>query len=91
MHARIHIIVSGRVQGVFFRANTKEQADKLGVSGFVQNLCDGNVEIMAEGEREKLEELLDWCYHGPSEAKVTDIEFGWLEPKNEFESFEIRR
>ncbi|MFH1393783.1 MAG: acylphosphatase [Candidatus Micrarchaeota archaeon] len=88
---RLHIIITGKVQGVFFRANAKEQADRLGVKGFVQNLCDGGVEVIAEGERKDLEELLDWCYHGPAEAKVTDIEFGWLQPKNEFRSFEIRR
>ncbi len=91
MRSRLHIIISGTVQGVFYRANTKEQADRLGVTGWVRNICDGNVEIVAEGEREKLEQLLDWCWHGPADAKVSDLEYGWLEDKKEFRFFEVRR
>ncbi len=91
MRSRLHIIISGTVQGVFYRANTKEQADRLGVTGWVRNICDGNVEIVAEGEREKLEQLLDWCWHGPVDAKVSDLEYGWLEDKKEFRFFEVRR
>ena len=88
---RLHIIVSGKVQGVFFRANAKEKADSLGVVGTVENQPDGTVELIAEGEREKLEDLLEWCYHGPDAAKVTDLEFRWAEPGGQFSSFEIKR
>lgn len=91
MFSRIHISVSGNVQGVFFRAGAKAKADRLGVLGMARNLPDGTVEVVAEGERPKLEEMLDWCFHGPAEAKVTDIEFGWEEPKREFSGFTIVR
>ncbi len=87
---RLQIIVSGRVQGVFFRANTVEQAQRLGLAGYVRNLHDGNVEIVAEGRREALEELLAWSFKGPPGAKVTDLEYAWLEPSGEFRIFEQR-
>jgi len=68
------IIVRGKVQGVFFRASTKEEAMKLGLTGYVMNRPDGNVILEAEGETEKLEQLLDWCHHGPPLAKVSNVE-----------------
>ncbi len=90
MQSRIHIIVFGGVQGVFFRANTEETANRLGVTGFVRNLPDGTVEVVAEGEKEKLEELLKWCSHGPSAASVSKIKHEWGESKSEFSGFAIR-
>lgn len=86
----LHILVSGTVQGVCYRSNTQEQAKKLGLTGWVKNLPDGNVEIVAEGEREKLEQLLDYCWHGPEGAKVSDIEYTWQDAKDEFSDFKIK-
>ena len=89
--ARVHIIVSGRVQGVFFRVFTERRARKLGLKGSVQNLSDGTVGIVAEGSREKLQDLVDWCHSGPPLAKVKDVQTQWEESKNEFSSFTIQR
>jgi len=88
--ARIHIFVSGRVQGVFFRAETEARARELGLFGWVRNLEDGRVEIIAEGEKEKLEKLLEWAKRGPTLARVDSIYFEWEEYKGEFKNFEIR-
>lgn len=69
----IHCYVSGKVQGVWFRASTKEQADLLGVKGWVRNLADGRVELMACGEPASVESLYQWLNQGPALAKVTDL------------------
>ncbi|MBI2609190.1 MAG: acylphosphatase [Deltaproteobacteria bacterium] len=87
-HKRVHIIVSGLVQGVFFRKNTEITAHKLGLFGKVQNLPDGNVEILAEGEHKNLQKLVEWCHKGPPRARVDKIETKWLEPQNDFTSFQ---
>ena len=75
--SRLHIVVSGQVQGVFFRAGTVNEAKKLGLLGWVRNNTDGSVEIVAEGARSQLEKLLEWCVHGPEGADVSDIEYDW--------------
>ena len=67
---------SGRVQGVFFRANTKRKADELGVNGWVRNLPDGRVEAVFEGEPDRVRALLDYCLHGQPYAKVRDYKAG---------------
>ena len=85
---RVHIMISGLVQGVFFRKNTEITAHKLGLFGRVQNLPDGNVEILAEGEQLNLLELVEWCRKGPPQARVDKIETKWLEPVNDFTSFQ---
>lgn len=90
MKSRIHILVYGAVQGVFFRANAQNQAKKLGIFGWIRNLEDGSVEVLAEGEKEELEKLLEWCSHGPSDASVSKIDHEWLENKNEFSDFKIK-
>jgi len=90
MDARLHISVFGDVQGVFFRANTQDKARELGLRGWVRNVRDGSVEIVAEGEKETLEKLLEWCSHGPVAATVSRLEHEWLENKNEFSDFKIR-
>lgn len=87
---RVHLIVSGFVQGVFFRSNTKEVAGKLGLTGWVRNLEDGRVEILAEGEKDKLDKLIEWAKKGPELARVENVEIKWEEYKGEFEDFEIR-
>lgn len=70
---RLHIWVSGRVQGVFYRARTVEVARSLGLTGWVRNLPDGRVEIVAEGEASALERLLEWCREGPPAARVENV------------------
>jgi len=90
MKTRLHIYVYGRVQGVFFRANTQNTASGLGLKGWVKNLDDGSVEIIAEGEKEKLMQLLEWCHHGPDSAKVDSVKKEWEECNEEFSRFEVR-
>lgn len=83
-----HVYISGWVQGVFFRHNTKKQADKLGISGWVRNLSDGRVEAFFEGEKEAIEKMIEWCWKGPALARVDNVEVIWSEPKG-FKNFEI--
>jgi len=90
MNRRIHAFVSGKVQGVWYRASTQQIALELGLTGWVRNLTDGRVEIIAEGNEDKLNELVDWCWKGPELAAVTDIETRQLEFQGEFESFDKR-
>jgi len=85
----ILIIVSGRVQGVYFRAFTQKQARQLNISGYAKNLPNGDVEIMACGERLPLEQLIDWCHKGPVLAKVNAVKTQPLSPENTFTGFEI--
>ena len=70
---RIHAIVSGRVQGVSYRASTASEARRLGVVGWVRNRSDGTVELEAEGPEDKISALIAWCHDGPPSAKVTSI------------------
>lgn len=86
---RVHIFVSGRVQGVFFRAGAQKKAQKFRVSGFARNLEDGRVEIIAEGEKENLSKLINWAKRGSLFAKVERVEAKWEEYRGEFEKFEI--
>jgi acylphosphatase len=89
--ARVHLKVCGRVQGVYFRASTVEQARRLGLSGWVMNCADGSVEMAAEGETEPLEKLINWCRNGPPGAQVKEIRVRWEPSKEEFQSFHIKR
>ena len=84
----IHLIVAGRVQGVFFRDNTRKKAIELGLNGYAKNLPDGTVEIVAEGNEDKLKELLEFIKKGPGIAKVENVKIKHKEPEN-FKSFEI--
>ncbi len=86
---RAHVKIYGKVQGVWFRAHTKEMAEKLGIKGWVRNVPDGSVEAVFEGEEENLEEMIRWCHHGPPLARVTKVEIKYEEPKGEKE-FRIR-
>ncbi len=85
---RIHAIVLGVVQGVFFRRNTKIQAGNLGLTGWVRNLPDGTVEVVAEGSEESLKKLLEWLHKGPLDAVVKGVKYEWLKATGEFEGFE---
>jgi acylphosphatase len=87
---RAHVIVSGRVQGVAFRYATREEANMRGVKGWVRNLQDGRVEAVFEGGKEKVAELVDFCHHGPSAAKVSSVTVTWEEYKGDFKDFFIR-
>ena len=86
---RVHIFVSGLVQGVFFRENTRQEAEKLGINGWVKNLPDGKVEAVFEGDRNKVEEMIEWSKKGSSPAKVENIDLNWENFKNEFSEFNI--
>lgn len=88
--AALRIIVTGKVQGVFFRASAQSAADQLTIKGFAQNLPDGNVHIEAEGDEENLRQFVDWCKHGPPRAQVTHVDIEEIEIKN-YQKFEIRR
>lgn len=87
---QIRALVFGRVQGVFFRSNTRKIANSLGVKGFVRNLSDGNVEIVAEGKEEKLRDLIDWAKKGPPLAEVNDVEVEWGKAEDLFKDFTIK-
>ncbi|MGL5074493.1 MAG: acylphosphatase [Waterburya sp.] len=92
MLKKIRAVASGKVQGVGFRFYTQAQAQKLGICGYVRNLSNGDVEIVAEGEAEKLDALIDWAKSGSPSAVVNNLETEILnnhEPK--FSTFEIRR
>jgi len=90
MTERCHIVVRGTVQGVSFRWYTRRQATALGLTGWVRNLPDGSVEIVAEGERDRLAELAAWARTGPSEAEVEAVRAEFGAATGEFEGFEIR-
>jgi acylphosphatase len=81
--------VSGYVQGVFFRANTRWKALSLGLTGWVRNLQDGRVEITAEGPEDAVNRLIDWCHIGPRGARVTSVQVFEEKPRGDFESFDI--
>jgi acylphosphatase len=88
--ARVSIIINGQVQGVFFRYKTQQEAHKLSLTGWVKNNGDGSVACMAEGEKDKLEELINWCKKGPDGAEVENVEINWGPYRGEFKGFEIR-
>jgi acylphosphatase len=89
--ARAHAHVSGDVQGVFFRESTKQEARRLGVAGWVRNLDDGRVEVLAEGERGAVESLIRWCHQGPPSAEVTGVEVAWQPFAGDLGPFSVRR
>lgn len=87
---RVHVIVHGEVQGVNFRYYTAKKANELGINGFVRNLPERGVEVVAEGDPEKVEELLVFCRRGPSAATVTEAIVNEEKPKGEKGGFSIR-
>jgi len=90
MKKRAHLYIEGKVQGVFYRAFTCELAISLGLKGWVKNLPDGRVEVIFEGEQNKIQQAIASCYKGPPAANVTNIEIHWEEYKGEFSKFEIK-
>jgi acylphosphatase len=87
---RLHLIIHGLVQGVFFRANTREEGQRLGLSGWVRNRADGTVEVVAEGPEETLDQLEQWSHRGPPSARVDRVETRWEEPTRELSGFGVR-
>ena len=87
---RAHIIVSGLVQGVFFRATTRQKALSLGLSGWVKNLTDGKVEAVFEGEKEKVKEMVEWAKKGPDSAQVDGVKVDWEKYTGHFSNFEVK-
>ncbi|MEJ5377892.1 MAG: acylphosphatase [bacterium] len=84
-----HVWISGRVQGVFFRSNTQQQAQARGLRGWVRNLPDGRVEAVFQGDPKKVEEMLHWCHQGPSGAWVKEVEVIWETPAQNLAGFRI--
>ncbi len=87
---KAHLYINGRVQGVFYRAFTREVADSLGLKGWVRNLKDGRVEAVFEGDEDKISIAIERCKEGPPYAKVDNIEIIWEEPEGLAE-FEIKK
>jgi acylphosphatase len=83
MTVRAHVVVTGRVQGVFFRAEARERAASLGLAGWVRNNGDGSVEAVFEGDRNRVESMVSWCGRGPSLAQVEDVQVAWEDPRGE--------
>ncbi len=88
---RVHLRVYGRVQGVFFRSTMRDVAKELGISGWVRNLPDGSVEAVVEGERGKVEKIIEWAHRGPPLARVEKVSVSWEDYRGEFEDFKIVR
>jgi len=87
---RAHLIISGRVQGVYYRYSTQQEAKRRGLTGWVRNLPGGNVEAVVEGDEAAVEQMIEWCRQGPAGARVSAIEQLLTEASGEFAEFEIR-
>ncbi|MEJ2683074.1 MAG: acylphosphatase [Candidatus Sulfobium sp.] len=88
--ARVHLLIEGRVQGVFYRAFTRSIAMKLGLNGWVRNLYDGRVEAVFEGDRTLIERALLECRKGPPGSYVRDVDVDWEDYSGDLEGFEVR-
>jgi acylphosphatase len=88
-NVRAHVVVSGRVQGVFFRAETQSAAQRLGVCGWVRNRSDGTVEAVFEGPEAIVRKAVDWCWQGSPMSHVSDVRVRWEDYTGEFDDFSI--
>ena len=86
---RAHVIISGRVQGVFFRVETQRAAEGFGVFGWVRNKRDGTVEAVIEGRQQDVDAMLSWCRQGPRMARVDEVEVKWQDYTGEYKGFDI--
>ena len=86
---RIHLVIRGRVQGVYFRAATQREARRLGITGWIKNRPDGSIELVAEGDEDAIKELTNWTSHGPSTARVDHVDTRWRGYTGEFPEFQI--
>jgi acylphosphatase len=84
---RAHARITGIVQGVFFRLETQRAAERIGVCGWVRNRRDGSVEAVFEGDRDRVEAVLEWCRHGPPRAVVSQVDVRWEEYTGEYTDF----
>lgn len=91
MDSQLYIDIRGRVQGVYFRAHTQEQARALGLVGWVRNHADGSVQVLARGPRAALEALAAWCWRGSPWSHVDDVRLEWVQPDLETEKFFVER
>ena len=91
MITQVHVIISGRVQGVWYRASTKQKAEELGLTGWVKNTVDGNVEAVFAGDESTVDEMVAWCRVGPSLARVTDVKIIRKSGRGEFTGLTILR
>lgn len=87
---RVRVLITGRVQGVFFRAYTRDAARRAGVTGWVRNLADGRVEALFEGDADKVEQIIEWCRKGSPLARVEHVEVLDEAYRGEFENFDIQ-
>lgn len=87
---RAYVYVSGRVQGVFFRDSTREEAERLGLSGWVSNLSDGRVEAVFQGPSEDVRQMVRWCEEGPSHADVEDVQAEFEGADEDLQGFQVR-
>lgn len=86
----VKVLISGQVQGVFFRVRTQAMAEKLGLSGWVRNLSDGRVEVVFQGTAEAVDQAVKWCHQGPVSARVNQVKVA-VQPPEDLTDFEIRR
>lgn len=86
---QLHLVVRGRVQGVYFRASTQREARRLGLTGWVKNRSDGSVEILAEGEETSIRELYSWAQKGPTAARVDRVDTRWRSFTGDFADFRV--
>jgi acylphosphatase len=86
----LKINVSGRVQGVWFRASARDEARRIGVTGWVRNVPDGTVEVFVQGQEEKLNKFLSWCYQGPPGAYVEEVNYNEVPADPSMKTFSIR-
>jgi acylphosphatase len=87
--ARVHVLIEGRVQGVFFRASTRDEARARGLAGWARNLSDGRVEALFEGDKRVVEDMLRWCHKGPPYAYVDRVEVEWQPYHGDLTDFRI--
>jgi acylphosphatase len=88
--ARAHLVVRGRVQGVWFRGSMRDEAERLGIAGWVRNRADGAVEAEVEGDDEAVDAMIAWAHRGPPGARVTDVAVARIEPRGERGGFAVR-
>lgn len=87
---RAHVVISGRVQGVFYRSYTRDMANRYKLKGWVKNLPNRNVEAVFEGEASNIEKMLKWCAKGSPNSKVKLVDYKWEEYTGEFDSFSLK-
>jgi len=90
MDIRAHVLITGRVQGVFYRASTRDMAEQFGLTGWVKNTSDGRVEAVFEGEENSVKNMVKWCYQGPRFSDVLNVKVTYEKFLREFDEFSIK-